>query len=67
MRVVTGAVKHGLMSVREITLQYSTAASLALFDPAGSYLYIPALRMNEITGLAECVCVCEERNHRPCE
>lgn len=46
-------VEHAVMSVREVALQDSTAASLALLDPAGSYLYVPALGMGEITGLTE--------------
>lgn len=69
MRVVTAGIKHEIMSVREMTLQYSTAASLALLGPAGSFLYILVLQMGEITRLAKYICgyVCEERNQKPQE
>lgn len=52
-----GGVKRRVMSVREVTLQVSPAASLAPLDPTGSYLYVAALQMDEIMGLAEFVCV----------
>lgn len=61
---VTGGVRHEVMSVREMTLQYSTAASLALLGPAGSFFYISALQMGEITGLAKCVCVRSMIGHK---
>lgn len=62
VRVVTAGIKHEIMSVREMTLQYSTAASLALLGPAGSFL-------GEITKLAKYMCgyVCEEHNQKPQE
>lgn len=58
VRVVTGGVKHEVMNVRVMTLQRSTAASLALLGPAGCFFYISALQMGEITRLAKYICVC---------